>query len=243
MSSSDGTDPFLKPKRFYKAAAVAPAANGGWAVLLDGRKPRTPKAAPLVLPNEALARLVAAEWAAQGEVIDLPAMHATRLAYTAIDAVPAARQAVAEGLAEYAAFDLICYFAERPAGLVARQTAAWAPLLDWARQALDLPLVRTAGIGHQPQREGTAERAAALALALDDFGLAALSLATGLFGSAVLALALARGRLSGAEAFAASRIDEAFQEEQWGVDAEAAARTARMAEEAAMLDAWFAALR
>ena len=50
-------------------------------------------------------------------------------------------------------------------------------------------------------------------------------MAAGLFGSAILALALQRGRLTGEAAFDLSRLDEAFQEEQWGVDAEAAVRS------------------
>ena len=62
------------------------------------------------------------------------------------------------------------------------------------------------------------------------------------FGSAVLGLAVERGRLTAAEAYELSRIDEAFQIEQWGEDAEAAKRTARGREEAAALDAWFAVL-
>ena len=64
-----------------------------------------------------------------------------------------------------------------------------------------------------------------------------------MFGSAVLALALEAGWLSGEKTLAAARLDEAFQEEQWGVDAEAAQRTARLAQDAAMLERWFAALR
>ena len=83
---------------------------------------------------------------------------------------------------------------------------------------------------------------ASQAEALDDFALTGLAHATALFGSAVLGLALQRGRLSGEEAFALSRLDEAFQEEQWGVDAEAAERTQKLAAEAVMLERWFAAL-
>ena len=44
-------------------------------------------------------------------------------------------------------------------------------------------------------------------------------------------------------AFDLSRLDEAFQEERWGVDAEAAARTAARRAEFALLDQWFRALR
>ena len=42
----------------------------------------------------------------------------------------------------------------------------------------------------------------------------------------MLALAVARGRLSAEEAWRIAHVDEDFQNERWGVDAEAAARRA-----------------
>ena len=81
-----------------------------------------------------------------------------------------------------------------------------------------------------------------MALRLDDFALAGLGMATPLLGSAILSLALQRGAVSGAEAFELSRLDEAFQESRWGVDAEAAERTAARRAEAELLERWFRAL-
>ena len=51
-----------------------------------------------------------------------------------------------------------------------------------------------------------------------------------------------RGRLTADEAYDLSRLDEAFQQEQWGIDEEAAERTANQREEARALAAWLAAL-
>lgn len=235
-------EPGDRPKRFWKTVTVERDGDG-WGVRLDGRAPKTPAGAPLVLPTEAAARLAAEEWAAQGEVIEPAAMPATRLAATAIDRVARARTEVAEEIARYAGSDLLCYFAEAPAELAARQARAWGPWLDWAERALDLRLVRAAGIVHAPQPPEAAARVRELALGLDDFGLAGLALAASLLGSAVLALALQRGALGGGEAFDLSRLDEAFQEGQWGVDAEAAERAARMRAEAELLQRWFEALK
>jgi chaperone required for assembly of F1-ATPase len=58
----------------------------------------------------------------------------------------------------------------------------------------------------------------------------------------ILGLAVERKRLTAAAAFELSRIDEAFQAEQWGEDAEAARRTERSRAEARALDLWFDAL-
>ena len=216
--------------------------NGGFAVRLDARDLRGPKGAPMVLPTRALADQVAEEWAAQGESLELAAMHATRLANTAIESVPQAREATAQSIADYAASDLVCYFASEPAELLARQERLWGPVLDRAEAELDLRFVRAAGIVHRPQPTETLAGVKALALELDDFGLTGLAFGAALFGSAVLALGVQRGWLGGEAAFGLSRLDEAWQEEKWGVDEEAAARTERLHGEATMLQQWFEGL-
>jgi chaperone required for assembly of F1-ATPase len=231
-------EPGEKPRRFYKAVEVAET-EAGFGVLLDGRTVRTPSGGRLALPTRALADQVAEEWAQQGEHLEVATMHATRLANTAIESIPQAREATAAQVASFAGTDVLCYFAEEPASLVQRQEAQWEPLLQRAERELGLRFVRAAGIVHRDQPEATLAEVEALALALDDFGLAGLAFGTSLFGSAILAVALQRGWLSGEEAFALSRLDESWQEEKWGVDAEAAERTERLRGEAGVLDRWF----
>jgi chaperone required for assembly of F1-ATPase len=216
--------------------------NGGFSVRLDARDLRGPKGAPVVLPTQELAQIVAEEWAGQGEVLELAKMHATRLANTAIEQVPQAREATARSVASYAATDLICYFATEPAGLAERQARLWGPVLAWAETEAGLSFVRAAGIVHREQPAETLARIEAQARALDDFGLTGLAFGAALYGSAVLGLAVQRGWLGGEAAFDLSRLDEAWQEEQWGVDAEAAERTERLRGEARMLERWFRAL-
>lgn len=229
-------------RRFYAEVATAPA-EGGFAVTLDGRTPRSPRGLPLVLPSAALAELVGAEWAAQGEHILPATMPATRLAWTALATVePGVRQASVERIASFAGSDLLCYFADWPTELRVRQERDWGPVIDWAEAALGVSFVRARGVMHQPQPEATVARIAALAGADDDFALAGLAAATALLGSAILAFALRRGRLAADAAFALARLDETFQEEKWGADAEATARAEAIAAEAAMLGRWFGAL-
>jgi chaperone required for assembly of F1-ATPase len=234
-------EPGDKPRRFYSAVSVAQM-NGGFAVNLDARMLRGPKGGQVVLPTQALADQVAEEWAGQGERLDLARMHATRLANTAIESIPQARDATAQAIADYAASDLLCYFATDPAGLVDRQTRLWGPVLDRLQAEAGLRFIRAAGIVHETQPPQTLARVKALALAMDDFGLTGLAFGAALFGSAALAIALQHGWLSGEAAFDLSRLDEAWQEEKWGVDAEAAERTHRLRGEAAMLDRWFRGL-
>ena len=234
-------DGVQKPRRFYRAVTVGEV-EGGHAVLLDGRSPKTPSGRKVVLPTPALAALVAADWDAQAEEIDSLRMPAQRLAATAIDRVGGVREEVADEIARYAGSDLLCYHAESPAGLVEIQSLRWDPLLDWAAQDLGLRFTAVGGVIHRPQPEASLARVRTLALEQDDFGLTALAQATSLFGSAVLALALRRGRLDGQGAHDIARLDEAWQEERWGVDYEAADRTAARLEEALLLERWFRAL-
>jgi chaperone required for assembly of F1-ATPase len=234
-------EPGEKPRRFYKSVEVREA-DGAFEVLLDGRSPRSTQGARLIAPTRALAELCAEEWDAQDEFIELGGMHATRLAYTALEAIPKARDATAEQFAQFAGTDLLCYFAEGPDSLVSRQQAHWGPILERAEQEIVVSFVRVAGIRHAAQPEQTLRRIAELAAQSDDFTLAGLAFGAALFGSAILTLALQRGWLNGEQAHALSRLDEAYQEEKWGVDEEAAERTARLLIEAKMLERWFRAL-
>jgi chaperone required for assembly of F1-ATPase len=234
-------EPAEKPRRFYKAVEVAEA-DGGFAVLLDGRALRTPGGTRLVLPTRALADQVAAEWAAQVETIELAQMHASRLANTAIDSIGKAREATADQLARYAGADLLLYFAEEPESLVRRQTERWGPLLDRAEAEARTNDRRASGIIHQEQPQATLDEVRQIALRLDDFGLAGLAFGAALFGSAILTIGLHRGWLSGVQAFELSRLDESWQEEQWGVDEEAAERAQLLRGEAEMLERWFRGL-
>jgi len=241
MAASSSNDLLQRIKRFYKAVAVTEGADG-CGITLDGRPLKTPGKAALVVPTRAAADMIAQEWEAQVEYITFPDMPATRHAFTAIDRVSITRLEVAAEVGRYAGSDLLCYFAEDPKSLVERQEARWAPLLDWALESHGLSFVRASGISHQAQPPETLGRIEGLALELDDFRLAGLAFGGALFGSSILALAVERGRLTGEEAYELSRLDEAFQEEQWGVDAEAAERTARQRSEAILLERWFNAL-
>ncbi|MFT6533237.1 MAG: chaperone required for assembly of F1-ATPase [Limimaricola cinnabarinus] len=223
-----------KAKRFWKEANVAPA-EGGWQVLLDARPVRTPAKAPLVLPTQALAEALAAEWQAQEERIDPGSMPLTRTANSALDKVAVQRAEVAQMLAAYGGSDLLCYRAERPAELIARQASEWDSLLDWAEERHGARLVTATGVMPVAQDAAALERLAAPVFAMEPFALAAFHDLVALSGSLVLALAVVERRLEPQEAWRLSRLDEDWQIEQWGDDeeAEAMARVKR----AAFLDA------
>jgi chaperone required for assembly of F1-ATPase len=212
-------------KRFYEEASAA-ACERGFSVQLDGRDIRTPRQAVLVLPSAGLAEAVAGEWAAQGERIEPATMPLMSLACTAIDQVAPNRGAAIGELLDYAGSDLLCYRAEHPEALVARQAGVWQPLLDWAARDLDAPLRVTCGIRHEPQPEDALAALRRSVEVLDDLSLTALDCATRASGSLVIALALHRGRVGADAAFEAAELDATFQIELWGEDPEATRRRA-----------------
>lgn len=230
-----------RPRRFYRDATVV-GQGDHWAVHLDGKPLRTPDKKLLVLPTERLANVIADEWRAQGERIDLQSMFNTRLANVALDRTPGARAAIGAEAARYAYTDLVCHMAEGPAALRARQETAWNPLRKWVAGELGVKLAIVEGVIPVEQPADSVERVRLHAVGLDDFRLSAFAHGVALLGSAVLGLAVERRRVTAAEAFELSRIDEVFQAEQWGEDAEATRRTERNRAEAKALDLWFEAL-
>jgi len=207
-------------KRFWKEAQAVEA-EGGWGIELDGRPVRTPMRALLAVPTRALADAIAAEWNTMEGELDPRSMPLTGLANAAIDRVGADRAGFAKGLARYAEADLACYRAESPQGLCERQSREWDELLGWARRRYDVDFAVTTGIVHVDQPPATIERLAHEVAALDPFRLAGLSPLVTIGGSLVAALAVADGAMTAAEAWAAVSIDERWQLEKWGADAEA----------------------
>jgi chaperone required for assembly of F1-ATPase len=209
-------------KRFWKEVTVEHE-EGGWTIRLDGRPVRTPARAQLVVPTQALAEAIAGEWRGIGQEIDPRTMPLTGLANAAIDRVAPERSAFAAGLARYAEADLACYRAEAPRELVDRQEQSWDALLAWARRRYDVDFATTCGIVHVAQPQATVDRLGHAVASLPPFRLAGLSPLVTIGGSLVAALAVLEKAVSPEAAWNAISIDEQWQLEQWGSDAEAQA--------------------
>jgi chaperone required for assembly of F1-ATPase len=205
----------------------------GWAVTLNGRVARTPARNPLVVPSAALARAIADELAADARLqagrglAALKAGSLFRLAAGAIDVIGAEQGGRARTIGEIAAYggtDLLSYRAEGPDELVRRQNAAWDPLLAWFAKRFGAELACAAAVTPLAQDPRALEAVKAAVGAYDDFVLAGLALATTVAGSVVIALALIDGESDAETACAAATLDETFQLEKWGRDAEAETR-------------------
>ncbi len=207
-------------KRFWKEVAVEPE-DDGWAIRLDGRAVRTPARAALLLPGNRLAQAIGEEWRMVEGEIDPGAMPLTGLANAAIDRIAPERAAFAAGLAKYAEADLACYRSEWPPELVSRQAQSWDELLAWARRRYDVDFCTTTGLLHVPQAQATIDRLSHAVAKLDAFHLAGLSPLVTTGGSLIAALAVLEQAITPDAAWLAVSIDDRWQLEQWGADADA----------------------
>ncbi len=201
-------------KRFWNEVTI----DAERVVQLDDRPVRTPGRVPLALPTQAMARAVAEEWRAVEGDVDPRAMPLTGLANAAIDRVAPAPAAFAAGLAVYGESDLLCYRAEAPPELIARQEAAWDPLLAWAAARYDVRFETVAGVMHRAQPPATISRLGAAVAARGPFALAALSPIVTITGTLVGALALAERAADAETLWRVAHIEEDWQAELWGED-------------------------
>ena len=206
-------------KRFWTEAKVVEA-DGGFGVTLDARPLKSPARVALMVPTRALADAIAAEWAAAGETVDPRAMPMTGLANAAIDR---ADDELVAGITRYAESDQFCYRAEGPTPLVERQSEAWDALLGWARRRYDVDFATCSGIIHVAQPNETVRKLGHAVSVLDRFRLAALSPLVTIGGSLIAGLAVLEKAIPPAAAWEAVSLDERWQLEQWGKDAEAEA--------------------
>jgi len=209
-----------KLKRFWTAVGVE-AADGGFAVRLDGRPIRTPAKRVLEVPTRAIAERIAAEWEAQVEKVDPRTMPWTRSANAALDKVATQRAEVIAHLASYAGTDLLSYRAAGPEALVARQHETWDPIVDWLAQRFDARLKVTVGVMPVLQDPRMLDRLAQAMQPMSDFRLTAFHEMVTLTGSYGIAQAAAHEMQPAPILWAASRLDEDWQKEQWGADEEA----------------------
>jgi len=211
-----------KQKRFWKQVSVAESQDR-FAIELDGRRVKTPAKVDFLLPTRVMAEAIAVEWEAQVDAVNPHTMPCTRSANAALDKVQMQHSEVADMLAEYGDSDLLCYRADSPAELVQRQTEQWDPALNWAASELKVRLQTRSGIQHQPQDVEALQSLRDRVQALSAFQLAAFHDLVSMSGSLILGFAAAAGWRSPAEIWTLSRLDESWQEEQWGPDEEAQA--------------------
>ena len=211
------------PKRFYKQVRVAPF-EGGFAVLLDGKKLKTPSKIEVNVPNEAVANVIAKEFDVQKTHVDASTMPFTRLINSTLEAKAKIEPELIEEIVKYAGTDLLLYRSNSPKELVEAQELHWDKVLSELAQKFSVKFFPTIGIIHISQPEATLKRLSDVLNGLDKFTLMALASITSLSGSGLLSIALFEKLISSDEAWAAAHVDEDFNDKIWGADVEAQKR-------------------
>jgi len=228
-------------KRIYKEVSCQ-ATPSGFEVQLDGRQLKSPAKHALTLPTEALAQEIAAEWDAVEETVDPAAMPQFSLAVTVVDRVTPQRDELISQMISYGMNDLLCYREGEDSILAARQSEAWDGWLDEAKSRLGLSFQTTTGIMPITQADENIFKLQQAISELNDWQLGVLVRATSLGGSLILGLFFVASVLDAKALFELSFLDELYQGEKWGEDAEAVQRLDNIRAELDAAEAFLALL-
>lgn len=213
---------FAGRKRFYKHVGVKQIDHDKFGIELDGKTLRTPARNGLHLPTYGLALSIAAEWDAQTdsrkgiEPVTMPMM---TLASTAIDQVRVEPEAAVRTCMKYLHTDSALFFtSESDRILLKKQRENLLPAIDWVNATLGTALATTSAMARRIEHPpATVQRLEEAVSGLDHFSLACLQCAVMECKSLVLGLALVGRGLSLEHVKLASRLEEEFQVEIWGV--------------------------
>ena len=210
-------------KRFYKDVTTA-GSELGWSISLDGRPIKTQGGRPQVIPTQDLAEAMAEEWRGQGEKIDPATFPFRDMADYAIDVVSRDKTSVVEKLLGYAETDTLCFRADPEEALFRRQQEVWEPIVARVENREGVTFHRISGILHRAQAAETIGLLNAGLQPLDPFTIAALEQTTSLSASLCIGLESIREEADGENLWDAANLEEDWQAELWGIDAEAQQR-------------------
>lgn len=210
-------------KRFWEDASLHEA-DGGWQVVLDTRAVKTRCGSPQIVPTRELGELLRVEWANAPDEVHPEHLPLRDMADRAIDTISGERDPVIARLLGFADGDTLCYRAEPDEAVARRQAEVWEPIVEGVENDLGIALNRTHAIIHKPQPEASIATIRERIETENAFVLAGLDIAASLAASLCVALAGLRENADAKALWAAANLEEDWQAEQWGADAEALAR-------------------
>ncbi|XP_017134444.1 ATP synthase mitochondrial F1 complex assembly factor 2 [Drosophila elegans] len=204
------------PKRFYKKTSVL-SGDGGYEVVLDHRKLKTPKGSPFVVRSEPLAIAVATEFDAQKEHIERSRMHLSALCFTAIDNPnQLSKLDMVNYLLNFIATDTVLFQYDDETDLQDLQVNEWDPVIAWFNQRFETNLQKTMDITPPQVSEQDKMR---IAKHLQSYSLETLHgfiFAVDTLKSIILACAVIEQMLTVEKAVALARLEEEYQLKFWG---------------------------
>ena len=192
-----------------------------YCVTLDGRKLRTPGRHPMVIPSLDLAWGIANEWDAQVDKnrgIQPASMPLMSLFSTAIDQIAVSPDHARSTVLSYLPTDSALFFTDPDDRiLLEKQNEILRPVLQWMREEMELDFNTTDQMTLRlEQSPEVSAKVEAIVHMLDPFSLACLQCITMESKSIVLSWPLIRPP-EPSQLKEASRIEEEFQVEIWGV--------------------------
>lgn len=139
---------------------------------------------------------------------------------TAEHEVSAHRADTIDRLAGFARHDVLLFWSDENE-LYAKQLEQWQPILDWIKNQFTLEFQTTNGLETPTQNEALTDLLKTELEHLSNKDLTAIYAAATHMRSVLLALALLKGKISAAEAFELSELEELYQIQKWGMDEEA----------------------
>ncbi len=208
-------------KRFYKKVTVEKDNNSSsFKVLCDNKPLKNIKGNVLLIPSEKLAIEIMKEWENQKEEIILASMPITNFVSSALAMDEKIRTQIKEDVQRFISTDVLCYRASFPANLVKKQKETWDPVISWLKENLNVEMVVSEGVLPSAQPIKTETKILQELDNLNNFQLLAFVKISAVCTSVVLGLAVIKKALSAEKAFDISRLEETYQNDQWGRDME-----------------------
>lgn len=215
---------FCRSTRVYESVQVLPwnresiGDEHPHEVMIDGRVLRTPARQSMALPNRALAMAVAAEWEWQTGRKVLPfTMPLTTIATTAVDQMPLIRERTVREMLDHFTTDTACCRHGGDRKLQMKQAELLDPIIKIIEDHIQKPIKISHDLMDHGQDASTMDAVRKMLQNLSNWELAALDMLTHATKSLVIALAVHLGKVSPSQALRASRVEEDFQMEDWGL--------------------------
>lgn len=210
------------PQKFWKNVEVNQDVQG-YSIFLDGRILKTPQKKVVIMPNKFIATAVAKEWQSQESHIKPRTMPLSRLVMTLIDQLQDNPQKQAQWMDEaiqYLETDLLLFPSPSPQELYMKEQMQWLPLIDWIGDVLHHQFHVYEGLVVSQYNHKAMVYLKEFIQNYSFWKQAAFATLVSVCGSAIVAFAVAEGKIDGDRAKKAVLVQEYYQRDQWGNDAE-----------------------
>ncbi|XP_056391259.1 ATP synthase mitochondrial F1 complex assembly factor 2 isoform X2 [Hyla sarda] len=208
--------PPTERKKFYESVSISQG-EGGYEIILDRRKLKTPQGKIFTVPSEPLAIAVATEWDSQRDTIKFFTMHLTTLCNTALDnPTQRNKEHLIRSSLKFLDTDTIGCRVEEPPSLVELQTNEWDPILTWAEDRYNVLIGSSTSLMGPAIPDQTKEVFHRHLASYNSWSLIGIEFMVTQLKSFIIAMGLVDRFLTVQKAVLLSRLEEEYQIRYWG---------------------------